>query len=65
MLIYSNFDDLILIMLIYYNFDDLNLNVCTADQKVHSLTEEKWHGARIDLRARPPQVKTLLKLLNL
>ena len=47
-MIYSNFDDLILIMLIYYNFDDLihrETNVCTANKKVHSFGgggEETW-----------------------
>ena len=37
MLNYSNFDDLILIMIIYSNFDDLILIIYNANQKVHSL----------------------------
>ena len=79
-------------MIIYYNFDDLILIIYNANQKVHSLTEKNRlfliliselstasdnlsvdnseikiknnlfsdteHGALIDLRARPPQVKT-------
>ena len=36
MLIYSNFDYLILIMIIYSNFDDLILIIYNANQKVHS-----------------------------
>ena len=91
------FIDLILIMIIYSNFDDLILIIYNANQKVHSLTEKKnrlflilisklstasdnlsvdnseikiknnlfsdtEHGALIDLRARPPQVK--IKILT-
>ena len=41
MLIYSNIDDLILIMIIYSNFDDLILIIYNANQKVHSLMKEK------------------------
>ena len=43
MIIYSNFDDLILIMVNYSNFEDLILSmiiVCTANKKVHSLMVE-------------------------
>ena len=43
------FIDLILIMIIYSNFDDLILIIYNANQKVHSLTEK--HGALIHLWA--------------
>ena len=36
-------------------------SVCTADQKVHSFPTNNKHGALIDLRARPPQVKIKVK----
>ena len=65
-LIFSYFDDLILIMLIYYNFDDLihrETNVFTANKKVQSLEEKKKkHGALIDLRATAAGKKTLADL---
>ena len=44
-------------MIIYSNFGDLILIIYNANKKVHSLEKEKKHGALIDLRARPPQVK--------
>ena len=47
-------------MIIYSNFDDLILIIYNATKKVHSLTGEEEHGALIDLRARPPQVKTYI-----
>ena len=43
-------------MIIYSNFDDLILIIYNATKKVHSLS--KWHGALIDLRAIAAGKKT-------
>ena len=45
-------------MIIYSNFNDLILIIYNATKKVHSFPINKRRGALIDLRARPPQVKS-------